>query len=138
MKQTHSHRVAGVTMIELLIVLAIVAILAAVAINSYRQYILRGNRTYATSALQDLASREENYYFSNSAYTQSMNSLGAATSAPVNGTPYYTVNVVSASSSDYTVEAQAVGTQTQDTACQTFTLTRIGTSSPTSCWQNSQ
>lgn len=144
MKQISSRRVAGVTMMELLIVLVIVAILAAIAMNSYRQYILRGNRTYATRALQDLASREESYYFNNNAYTTSMTTLGASSSAPSTGTAYYTVQVASASSSDYTVQATAIGTQTQDTRCLSFTLSRAGVQSSTgtgssqTCWQGSQ
>lgn len=143
MKKTSPHRMAGVTMMELLIVLAIVAMLAAFAINSYRQYILRGNRTYATRALQDLASREESYYFNNNAYTSSLSNLAASSSAPNTGTTYYTISVASASSSDYTVQAVPVGTQTQDTQCTLFTLTRAGVQNSTgtgtaqACWQSS-
>ena len=131
-------------MIELVIVLAIVAILAAVAMNSYRQYILRGNRTYATRALQDLASREESYYFNNNAYTNSLPTLGASSSAPSTGTAYYTVQVAAASSSDYSVSATAIGTQTQDAKCQTFILSRAGVQTSTgtatsqACWQSTQ
>jgi len=143
MKNISPRRMAGVTMMELLIVLAIVAMLAAFAINSYRQYILRGNRTYATRALQDLASREESYYFNNNAYTSSLSNLAASSSAPNTGTTYYTISVASASSSDYTVQAVPVGTQTQDTQCTLFTLTRAGVQNSTgtgtaqACWQSS-
>lgn len=145
MKKTHPRRAAGVTMIELLIVVTIVAILASLAMASYRQYILRGNRTYATRALQDLASREESYYFSNNSYTNSLPSLGASSSAGPNpSTVYYTVGVASASSSNYQVEATAVGSQTQDSACAALQLTRAGSQTSTGsgstsqCWQSTQ
>jgi type IV pilus assembly protein PilE len=132
------RRAAGFTLIELMIVVVIIAILAAIAMNSYRQYILRGNRTSATRALQDLNSREENYYFSNNAYATTLSSLGATGSM---AGPYYTVVVASATSTDYQIEAKAVGTQTQDTACGNFFLTRegsqtiSGTGVPANCWQ---
>ena len=139
MIKTSRRRVAGVSMIELLIVLAIVAILAAFAMKSYRQYILRGNRTYATGPLQDLSSREENYYFSNNTYTKSLSNLGLTTgNSPSTGTALYTLSVASASSTDYTVEAVATGTQTQDSACPVFQLTREGQKLPSNtastCW----
>jgi type IV pilus assembly protein PilE len=132
------RRTAGFTLIELMIVVVIIAILAAIAMNSYRQYILRGNRTSATRALQDLTSREENYYFSNNAYTTSLNSLGA--SASMAG-PYYTVLVPAASATNYVVEADVKGTQAQDGACQSFQLKRTGAQTSTgsgtaaTCWQ---
>ena len=63
--KTSMRRVAGFSLMELMIVVAIIAILLAIAIPSYRNYILRAHRTDATRGLQDIASREENYYFNN-------------------------------------------------------------------------
>jgi len=132
------RRDAGFTLIELMIVVVIIAILAAIAMNSYRQYILRGNRTSATRALQDLTSREENYYFSNNTYASTLSSLGATGSM---AGPYYTVVVPAASATNYTVQATAIGTQVQDTACLSFQLKRAGTQTSTgsgtsaTCWQ---
>ena len=138
MMKTSTRRVTGFTLIELMIVVVIIAILAAIAMNSYRQYILRGNRTSATRALQDLTSREENYYYTNNTYATTLSSLGATGSM---AGPYYTVVVPAATSSTYQVQATPAGTQTQDTACGTFALTREGVQSITgtgavaNCWQ---
>jgi len=52
----------GVTLIELMIVVVIVSILAAVALPSYTAYVLRSHRVEAKTALLDLAGREERYY----------------------------------------------------------------------------
>jgi type IV pilus assembly protein PilE len=119
-------RQAGFTLLELMIVVAIVAVLAMIAVPAYRQYILRGHRTDATKALQELAAREEDYYFSNNIYTNSLSNLGSSSSA---AGEYYTVSIPSASSTDYTLQATVQGTQAQDTSCTSFRLTRAGVQS---------
>lgn len=137
---TYKRASKGFSLIELAIVMVVIAILSAIALPSYRKYVLRGNRTTAIQALQDVASREESYFFSNSTYTDSNTNLGFSSSI---GAPNYTVNVASASSTDYTVTATAINAQVQDTECATLSLNHAGqqfsngvaTSVP--CW-NSQ
>src|SRR5438477_12999917 len=63
------HRMRGMTLIELMVVVAIVAILASLAVGSYRRYVLRANRTDATSALLRIQVGEEKYFLHNNAYT---------------------------------------------------------------------
>jgi len=127
----------GFSMIELMIVVVIISILAAIAIPSYRQYVMKGHRSEATRALQDIASRQESYYFSNNEYTDNLANLGASSSI---AGAYFTVAIPSASSSDYEITATARGTQTQDGGCATFTLHRsgakesTGTATTDTCW----
>ena len=59
---------AGMTLIELMIVVAIVALLASIAVPSYRQYVLRANRIEATTALLQLAAAQEKFYLQNNTY----------------------------------------------------------------------
>lgn len=125
----HERKVTGFSMIELMIVLVIIAILAAIAIPSYRQYVLRSHRTDATRAMQDLASRQENYFFSNNRYPSTMSSINASSS--VAGT-YFSVAIPSASSTDYAITATAQGAQAKDIACTTFRLNRAGQRTSTS------
>jgi type IV pilus assembly protein PilE len=135
----NARQVTGFTLVELMIVVAIITILGAIAIPAYRQYVLRANRTSATRALQDMATREENYYFTNNAYTNVLANVGLTSSATPDG--YYTLSIPSATSTDYKVEAAPAGTQTQDTKCNDFFLQRNGnetvdgTQDPQTCWQ---
>jgi len=59
---------AGVTLLELMIVIVIVAVLASIAIPSYRNYVIRAQRTDATSGLLRLATQQEKFYLQNNRY----------------------------------------------------------------------
>jgi type IV pilus assembly protein PilE len=58
----------GFTLIELMITIVIVAILASIAIPSYRQYVIRGNRTAAQAVMMDIATRQQQFFVANRTY----------------------------------------------------------------------
>lgn len=58
----------GFTLIEIMVVVAIVAILSAIAVPSYRDYVTRGRVVEATSGLADARSRMEQYFQDNRTY----------------------------------------------------------------------
>lgn len=58
----------GFTLIELMVAVAIVAILAAIALPAYQQYVIRGKRTAAQAQMMDIANREQQYFMANRAY----------------------------------------------------------------------
>jgi type IV pilus assembly protein PilE len=62
-------RMRGFTLMELMIVVAVVAILGAIALPSYNQHVIRGNRTAAQRFMMDVADREEQFLNSMRAYT---------------------------------------------------------------------
>ena len=122
------NKMKGFTLIELMIVVAIVAILAAIAIPSYQSYVLRSHRTIAVNALMDLASREARYYTTNNTYVASMLTLGYAADpmpVPTAANPYYNIAVSAANATSFTLTATPTGSQANDT-CGNFTYTDLG------------
>ena len=77
------HRQRGMSLIELMIVVVIVGILAAIAIPSYRAYVIRSNRADAKVALLSTAQNLERCYTNSTPYAyNSANCLAAVTIRP--------------------------------------------------------
>jgi type IV pilus assembly protein PilE len=70
----------GFTLIELMIVVAIVGILAAVAFPSYRQYLVRASRVEAQAELLELASLQEKIFLNSNSYAFSVTTAYNGTS----------------------------------------------------------
>lgn len=90
----------GFTLIELMIVVAVIAILTTIAVPMYSKQIRESRRADAKTALLDLASREERYYTVNNVYTSNLTDLGYASNTPValgsSATPDYHLCIASA------------------------------------------
>ena len=127
----------GFTLVELVIAMVVAAILTAIAIPMYMHQVRESRRTDARSALLDLAGREERYYATNSAYTNSSVNLGYTTTAQGSSWPqsvgsgYYqisqpTVPAAAIAAPSYSISATPTGTQVADTTCASFTVTSTG------------
>jgi type IV pilus assembly protein PilE len=140
------QRARGFNLIELMIVVVIIAILAAVAIPNYSQYVKRGHRSAAQQLIMKIASREEQYRLDARAYTAaltgaaSINLSGSEESytctAAQCANPYYTITValVAGPPPGYLITATATGTQASFDPVA-LTLDALGTKSPTEVWQ---
>jgi len=149
-KQTTPSRSpqGGFTLIELMVTVAIVAILATIATTSYNSQVQKSRRTDARSAVLDLAGREEKLFSTTNAYSATPSDLGYAavgTPWPITiGSGYYNVSVtVGASPITYVITATAINSQASDAQCQTLFVDQTGlqSSTPTTtpaatCWGN--
>jgi type IV pilus assembly protein PilE len=128
-------RTAGFTLVELVVTMVIAAILAAIAIPAYSNYVRKAHRTEAKSAVLDIASLEERWYSTNNNYTNvpaNLGYTGTANSAFSVGSGYYNVLVTTTAATSsttlatYTITATAVGDQSKDTQCLQFVVTSNG------------
>jgi type IV pilus assembly protein PilE len=147
----------GFTLIELVVAMLIAAILAAIAIPSYSNYVRKAHRTDAKSALLDLASLEERFFSTNNTYTSTWSDLGysGGASAISVGSQFYSVAVptfvpatpptatTAGVPAKYTLTATAINDQLKDSTCRTYTLDSTGTrtasdasstDTTSSCW----
>ncbi len=67
---------AGFTLIELMIAVAVVAIIVAIAVPAYQEQVTKGRRIDGMQTLTDLMSRQERYYSNNNSYTTDLTLLG--------------------------------------------------------------
>jgi type IV pilus assembly protein PilE len=143
LRQTQAAaRARGFTLIELMITVAVIAILAAIAVPSYYQYILRSNRSAAESVMQEIASAQERYMVDSRQFAGDLTTLGY--NVPNTVSPSYSVALVATAASvsggtgpSYTITAKPINAQTRDTTCGTLTLMGDGTKLPnaTNCWK---
>ena len=125
------RRTGGFTLIELMIVVAIIGILAAIAIPSYQEYIIKSRRIEATSTLTQIQLAEEKYRGNNLSYGTLLQ-LGLAPASS-----YYTFSVTS-SGDTYTLAATAIGNQASDPVCANLSIVQSSTGitlTPASCWK---
>ena len=82
MKYSSEQKNAGFTLIEMLMVVAIIGILLAIAVPAYNAYIVRAHRAAAQQFLLDVAQREEQYLLDNRQYTKTLGAGGLGLTMP--------------------------------------------------------
>jgi len=122
----------GFSLIELMAVLVIIGILAAVAWPSYQNYVIRANRAAAQSFMMTISNRQEQYLLTNRSYTTTIGTGGLGLAAPNETNGRYTFAVTNPTTSSYTITATATGNQISD---GDLTLSSDGTKTPIDKWK---
>jgi type IV pilus assembly protein PilE len=140
-------RSRGVSLLELLVVVTIIGILSAIAIPSYRDYVIRTKRTDAKRDLMGIAQRLERCFTRGNNYT--IEAAGSATacvtlpSTNQEGTYEITFAAGEPTATTFGLIATPKGGQAADTKCANFTLNQAGQQGVTGsltalkCWQGS-
>jgi type IV pilus assembly protein PilE len=145
----------GFTLIELVIAMVVAAMLAAIAIPSYSNYVRKSRRTEAKTVLLDLASLEERFYTTNNSYTSTPAQLGYSTLPFNTSSGYYSIAQTTFTAAVGATAAIPAGTpayflftatpvagtdQAKDLRCTSFTIDSTGVQGATgtdaaNCWK---
>lgn len=141
------RRTRGFTLIELMIVVAIIAVLAAIAVPWWGRYTYRARRADGQKLLMHVAQVEERFYTLYNHYPLTASSLGYNTNSPVSEGGYYTISLALPSASStgqgYVATATPQGAQAKD-VCGAISIDNSGQKLPAptdtaknsngSCW----
>ena len=127
----------GFSLIELMVVLAIVAILLGVALPSYQSHVLKTKRNVAAAEVMKILGAQEQFFVNNRQYSTTLANLGMTNPLYIDGdgnsvaaaSATYEISLVSASSSTYTLQAVPKNAQAKDTGCGTMKITVAGVKS---------
>ncbi|APC90776.1 MULTISPECIES: type IV pilin protein [Francisella] len=129
----------GFSLVELMVVIAIIAILASIGIPMYNNYLLRNHRSEATSELMSAASAADNYEIRYGSFPSGKNIDSFYHTNTHN--KYYSLAYCSGEQQcpnvSYVITATAQGTQTADTPCTNIEIEVNGgivNKTPTECW----
>ncbi|HEX7867356.1 MAG TPA: type IV pilin protein [Variovorax sp.] len=126
-------RSSGFTLIEVMITVAIVAILASIALPSYQQYVIRSKRSAAQAQMLDIANRQQQYLIVNRNYADktALTASGYSLPSEVSGSYSYDVILSTTGIPGYTLTFTPSGSQSGD---GNLSLTSEGVKSPSGKW----
>jgi type IV pilus assembly protein PilE len=152
----HSDRLfpmqRGVTLIELMIVLVILALIAGFAYPSYMNYVVDTKRTAATSILLQVADRQQQFFMDNKRFSNDLTDLGFAANPLViaddgrtmadagSAESTYSVALSNVTATTYTITAAPLnGQAARDAQCGSLTLnqalTKGSSGGDSDCWK---
>jgi len=125
----------GFTLIEAVVVMAVAAILAAVAIPNYSEYVMRSHRSAVQSFISDVASRQSQFFVDRRSYAATVAALNMTPPAEVAARYAIAIAVVAGPPAGFQVSATPTGSQATD-RCGQLTIDQAGnrTAVTTRCW----
>jgi type IV pilus assembly protein PilE len=129
-------RIRGFTLIEVMIVVAIVGILAAIALPAYQDQVRKSRRASAEAHLMDIASRQQQFLLDNRRYATNLATLTVTTPTEVSN--YYTVScceptgggATNGTPPQFLASAAPKSNQSADLAGATLSIDNAGTKLP--------
>lgn len=138
------NKLRGFTLVELMVVIAVIGILAAVAIPSYSNYVIRGKLVEATSALSDARIKMEQFYQDNRTYVPTVAQLGSNTNGCPVAIPMATTNFTYACSNvnDVTnlvdpMKYKITATGISSLSAYSYTINESNVKASNTAWGNS-
>jgi len=133
------NNVKGFTLVELLITVAIVALLAAYAIPNYRQYVVQSKRVQAHNKLLEIAGMYEKFYANTNRYPTNVSGGGNALDLDNAYLEWedYRITHENRPNGGWRISAAAKGAQaTDDTDCLQIRFDNLQQKTPDGCWND--
>ena len=139
----------GVTLMELLIVVAIISIIAAVAYPNYTQFVTRSKRSVGATAMLQVADRQQQFFMDNKRYAASLTSLGydddsimiddeGQVVTMASGDRIYNIRISASNIVSYELTATPQLNQAKKDSCGSLTITQTGAKGQSgtgdNCW----
>lgn len=129
------RQAAGFTLIELMIVVAIIVVIASIALPSYQEHVRKARRTAGAACASAVAQRLERYYTANLTYTGAPAVATLTAACDPDALRFYAIDTIDLGQKTYTVTATPANDHT-DPTCGVLSVNQAGVKSPSTagCW----